>query len=396
MFFCCCCSGVSLTAAGRRDDDPLKAAREAHEARNYNQAILLTAEVMKRYPDRFDEAQSLINAIRAAKAKYNRTFAELIEVYQNAMEVQDEAGLLNAYTLIKELEELDPFPNEETAEGLARAREATGNVFNRIRHANIMDQALELIIAGSYFEAVDTYLQGFDLALDIFRDKSYGAEAQAEAARLRDLAREQANEFVRRRETLAVRGAFIDELTADTNPQEMAGALADFEEAYIALSRLRWEIQASLQGLEVLRLLILNEYAAAGEDEIYHLAYLILLHRGRSMVEDEFGLQEGILGAVDGRWETGARELTDRLGMLLDQRYTGAGELFGAESFTEAATAFENDCCCRSTAGRSRRVVARAGWPRNPRLRLKRQRRRSPLESFLPICSTSGISKSLP
>jgi hypothetical protein len=332
--------GISLCAAGQRDDDPLRAAKEAYEAQNYNEAILLTAEVMKKHPERFDEAQSLINAIRAAKERYNRTFAELIELYQNSLESQDEEGLMESYTIIKELEDLDPFPSEKTEESLARAREATGNVFNRIRHSNIMDEGLARIIEEAYFEAVEIYLQGFDLALDIFRDKEYGPQPQAEADRIRGEAELEAREFIDRRESLDESTAFLSSVDSDTAVEELDPWLEGFFSAYAGLSALRGDIQTTLRGLEVLRLLILNEYAERGEDEIYHLAYLILLLRGRSGVEAETGLEEGILGALDGRWNSGVQRVVERLGVLFDTRYTTAEELFSRQEYAEADAAF--------------------------------------------------------
>ncbi len=329
-----------LFAGGQAEKDPLAEARAAYEARNYNEAILLTAEVMKNHPDRFDEAQSLINAIRAAKEKYNTTFAELVELYQDALQNQDEEGLSESYTIIKELEELDPFPNEGTEQGLARAREATGNVFNRIRHANIMDQGLALIQSGDYMQAAELYLSGFELALDIFLDKDYGAEPVAEAERLRNLSSRQTEALIATEEELAAADSPFSAVGNETPPDAIGPLVDTFLTEYAQFADERRSIAETLQGIEVLRLLILNELADENTDEIFHLAYLILLHRGRTGVEEELGIQEGILGAADGRWDSGASAVTERLNAAMEARYAEASRLFAEEEFSAAADAF--------------------------------------------------------
>lgn len=329
-----------LFAGGEAEKDPLAEARAAYEARNYNEAILLTAEVMKSHPERFDEAQSLINAIRAAKEKYNATFADLIDLYQDALENQDEEGLSESYTIIKELEELDPFPNEGTEQGLARAREATGNVFNRIRHTNLMDQGLALIQNGEYMEAEELYLSGFELALDIFLDKGYGREPEAEAERLRNLSFQQTETLIAAEEELSSADAPFSVVGEETPPAEISPLVDTFLAEYARFANQRRSIAETLQGIEVLRLLVLNELAAEGTDEIFHLAYLILLHRGRTGVEEELGIQEGILGAADGRWDSGASAVTERLNAAMEARYAEASRLFAEEEFSAASEAF--------------------------------------------------------
>ena len=331
----------SLYAAGKPEQDPLQEARDAYEARDYNRAILLTAEVMKEYPDYFDEAQSLIRAIRGAKIRYNNTFADLIDLYQDALQNRDDAGLSESYTIIKDLEELDPYPNEETAEGLVRAREATGNVYNRIRYTNIMDQALEQIRGGEFFLAVTTYMGGFNLALDIFRDKNYGEEPEAEADRLRNQAAVLGEEFTAYQDALAAAGSFIDQLSPDSSLDQLRVWAEDFSAEYENLSDLRWRIQGVMRGLEVLRLLILNEYAEDTEDEIYHLAYLILLHRGRSAVEEELGVNEGILGAVDGRWDNGLESASAAFREILSLLNEQAHTLYIQQRFSESLGVFQ-------------------------------------------------------
>ena len=331
----------SLYAAGQTEQDPLQDAREAYEARDYNKAILLTAEVMKEYPDYFDEAQSLIRAIRGAKIRYNNTFSDLITLYQDALQNQDDAGLSESYTIIKDLEELDPYPNEETAEGLVRAREATGNVYNRIRYTNIMDRGLEQIMDGAYFQAVGTYLEGFDLALDIFNDKQYGDDPEAEAERLRNTAVILGNEFIEYREALSAATNFLEQLAPDSPLDQLQSWADGFTGEYRNLSKLRWRIQETVQALEVLRFLILNEYAKGSEDEIYHLAYLILLHRGRTAVEENLGIDEGILGAVDVRWDRGLDSVEDAFREIVSRLNQEAHSLYVQQQFNESRILFE-------------------------------------------------------
>jgi hypothetical protein len=391
----------SLYAAGKPEQDPLQEAREAYESRDYNRAILLSTEVMKKYPEYFDEAQSLIRAIRGAKIRYNNTFADLIELYQDALENQDDAGLSESYTIIKELEELDPYPNEETAESLARAREATGNVYNRIRHAKIMDQGLEQIQAGAFFEAVETYREGFNLALDIFRDKDYGKDPESEAEGLREQAAQLGEEFIEYRDSLTETGRYLEQIRPDSSLEQLRSAAESLTSEYQDLSDLRWRIQGVTQSLEVLRLLILNEYAAEAEDEIYHLAYLILLHRGRSSVEEDLGVDEGILGAVDERWNEGAEPVADAFRDLLTRLNEEAHTLYSQRRYIEAIEVFERMTAVADVAAEAagiwRYQIAPAPEPGTPdpdyRLLIESEKAPDYLKSYYDLGSYVRIIK---
>ncbi len=329
-----------LWAGGQAEQDPLAEARAAYEDQNYNLAISLTAQVMKDYPDRFDEAQSLINAIRAAKNRYNRTFEELVQLYQNALEQQNDAGLSESYTIIKDLERMDPYPNADTQEGLVRAREATGSVYNRIRHANLMDRALAQLQQKDFSGAVETYLSGYDLALDIFQTKQYAAEAMAEATQLRSRSSQLGNAFLENLPSTEAASAFLSEFSAATPIETLQEWINGFESGYRELSQLRWNVQNTVRALEVLRLLILNEYAEPGEDEIYHLAYLIILNRGRSTVESESGVDEGILGAIDTRWDSGASAVLSTLSDTVYSLYGEAADLFRQGEYNASIETF--------------------------------------------------------
>ncbi len=329
-----------LWAGGQAELDPLAEARAAYEQQNYNLAISLTAQVMKDYPDRFDEAQSLINAIRAAKNRYNRTFEELVALYQNALEQQDDAGLSESYTIIKELEQMDPYPNADAREGLVRAREATGSVYNRIRHANLMDAALTQLEQKNYKGAVETYLSGYDLALDIFQTKQYEPEAMAEAGQLRSRSSQLGNKFLQNLPALESSTTFLKEFSSEVTVETLGEWVNGFESSYRDLSQLRWDVQNTVRSLEVLRLLILNEYAEPGEDEIYHLAYLIILNRGRSNVEKELGVDEGILGALDTRWDSGASAVLTALADGVYGLYGEGADLFRQGEYTASLERF--------------------------------------------------------
>jgi len=109
---------------------------------------------------------------------------------------------------------------------------------------------------------------------------------------------------------------------------------------YRELSDLRWRIQGIIEGLEILRLLILNEYAEENEDEIYHLAYLILLHRGRSEVEAELGVNEGILGAADVRWNVGMEPAVQAFREIVTLLSEEAHSLYIQQRFSESRDLF--------------------------------------------------------
>ncbi|MDC7125123.1 MAG: hypothetical protein PQJ46_06130, partial [Spirochaetales bacterium] len=166
VLICLVIGSQYLYATGSKED-PYDTAENLYEQKEYNEAIKILVELLKNDPKQMERVQELLDKIRVAKKYYNDRYEDLIITYGG-----DDLEL--AYPIIKELEELDPTPNELTRDSLVLARETAGFVFNNNKWGSIMEEALTLIHQKQYSAAVETYMTGFDLSLDIFIDSGYG------------------------------------------------------------------------------------------------------------------------------------------------------------------------------------------------------------------------------
>ena len=103
-----------LQAGGQKEEDPLVEVTALIEDKRYNDAILILTQVAKEEPHRFDEVQIELRKIRSAQENINQRYAELLDTFEEDLE--------QAYVIIKDLEELDPYPNERSRESIIRMK----------------------------------------------------------------------------------------------------------------------------------------------------------------------------------------------------------------------------------------------------------------------------------
>lgn len=296
--------GNFLWASGTRED-LLSQAEVLVEEMEYNDAILLLAEVMRDDPEKFEEAQALLERIRTAREYYNEKYKDLIEAYQGNLE--------EAYPIIQELEELDPTPNEAAAESLKLAKETAGFVYNNNRFLAIMDNAEELLADGRYYEAIGVYATGFDLSRDIFEDENYGNIIESMVNRLAAALQTTVSEVLSA-------GGSLDTVTGDLQRafeqggafstllpsfMDQAGAMNDRRETLSLLARdfLSMEEQIRIQRDD--------------EKQVHYLVFLNRLLEGRA----DAASPEGILYALERVW-------TGRMGAVDTAAWDGLREAY--------------------------------------------------------------------
>ncbi len=169
------CLGIGLPLAvfprgkmEKEDRESLAQAEQLIEQRRYNEAILALRDLLQRNPDAFDAAEKLMARIRAARSEYNAKFEELIKA------LFEENNVPKGLALISELEALDPYPNEAVARALEQAKVGREMVVNMNRFNRIMDEAAGLLAQGSFPEAAQRYLEGFQLGRESFDAADYG------------------------------------------------------------------------------------------------------------------------------------------------------------------------------------------------------------------------------
>jgi hypothetical protein len=277
-----------LYASGNREDRIIEAQQLVGD-RKYNDAIFILTEMLKTEPERINEIQDLLISIRSEKEKYNDRYEELIETYGGD-------NVEAAYPMIKELEDLDPEPNEATRESLVLARETAGFVFNNNRWVEIMDRAATFIADGEYPQAVEAYREGFDLSRDIFSDAGYGNIVRDEIfARAGEMG-ELSTEFLSLYSSFFEKKGIVDETFKE---RDAAGFIAAVEDFNIELERIS-EIREGLKDSADYFLLQEDSLRRTrGDDkQIHYLIYLDRLLNGRTTNDEK----EGITGVLEIVW----------------------------------------------------------------------------------------------
>ncbi len=313
--------------AGGSQEDSLTAARTLIESKEYNEALLILIEVLKKHPERMDDVQILLTEIRKDKEYYNDKYEELLNVYGG-----DEVEA--AYPIIKELEDLDPNPNEATRISLVLARETAGFVFNNKRWVGIMETASGQIAGGEYAAAVQTYETGFDLSRDIFNDGGYGNivvnDVFSRADEMSSLSEEFISLFPKlSEESSAVSASFTGRKLEDYI-SNTAAIMPDLQRAA--------EIRELLK--DIADYFIVQENlirTASGEDkQIHYLIYMDRLINGRTTVDEP----EGISGAVELFWNGIYNGIADSSVQFAEELFNKAAGLYEDGNYSGAESAF--------------------------------------------------------
>ena len=318
----------AVFASGQQEGDVLDQAIALTEEKQYNKAISLLVKEAKANPNRLYEIQLQLREIWKVLEKIKGKYASLLGSYESDPQ--------KASALIKELSQLDPYPNERRRKILMDARDIIGFINDRRRWEGIMDAALVQLDQGLYWEAVLTYYGGFDLGREFFDDDDYDKPSIDLVDRRTAEVVELLEEFDRFKQPL--RALLAAELEVYHAPKErdVAAYKAVFEpllENILLLGELFLALEEAAQFFldyeEPLRL------SKGDEREVYHLLYLYFLISGRFESE----VKEGISGAVERFWWEILDKLDERTDSLLAESF-----LKGQEEYHE-----KNDQASRAT-----------------------------------------------
>lgn len=165
----------SLYGAGQRED-PIHQAEELISERRYSEAIEILQEVGRTDPDRFDQAERLLRRIRETRSHYNELWQDLIRTLREEPDNVD-----HAYSLIEQMEAIDDAPTEEALREFERWRDIVTLRFNLNRFERISSEAIELIGAQEYAEAIRVYLGGLEIFREEFEESGYEGTLIADA-----------------------------------------------------------------------------------------------------------------------------------------------------------------------------------------------------------------------
>jgi len=314
-------------AFGQRED-PLVAAEKLIVAQRYNEAILYLTEFIKKYPERFDEAQAKLRKIIEIRETYNQKAKGLLDVLVN--EPTNEEKKLS---MIKALESLERQPNKDTQNFIAKTKEASLFVFNRARFDEIMAKGRANIDAKLFANAAAVYEEGFALYRDDFDYGPYDELTKSAVGGLIDDVKADITAFAGAQVDLSVA---VDVLKSAFNAGDAVAAIAAYpaaEKALVAQALRRNAAVASGRALSRQFDLIKKLDPATTDSSFLPFAFRFTLGRSTS------ALPEGVVGAMDTQWI----ELMNGLQTVLDQRLDA--------DFASAEKAYEENRWAEASAG---------------------------------------------
>lgn len=302
-------------------------ARQLIEERRYNDAITIISTVMKEDPRHFDEAESLMEDIRTARAEYNRVYNHLIDILdiQEGEELNEE----EAYEIIRRLEGLDADPNEASVEAFAQARRSIIFTVNNQRFRGIMTEADQLLEEQLYIDAIDLYMSGFGLHRQRFEEDQYGAAAEQQADALTERIRQLGTDYT----------ALLEELRRQMELFTTEGDVPDpsWEELRLILAQVRtlWaELLRRGSELEQLR----DSIIKPEDTDVPYLSTLAILTKGR--VESE--KPNGIAGAIERPLVSSLDAATESILTLIDGLFQDARQHHEIGEYETAESQFAN------------------------------------------------------
>ncbi len=318
-------SGGSLAANGVQENRLAKA-KELIAEKNYNDAILLLTTMVREEPDRQDEAQELISEIVRLRNQYNNDYESLINLLYDQ---KDEATALK---VIAELENLDKNPNKQTQDEIAQAKRTARLIANNKRYRDIMARGLAFLNRGEYGAAIQVYLEGSDLAKDMFQEAGYGNVVSNQVDRSWEDLKATSGLFTAAETRLkALQNQGVAVLaSASSDPAPLEAMLATMRD--VAAWRQRVWNDGRLFKLQ-------NSFLVKNSrQEDFFLGYSTLFVQG----PPEEKAPEGILGAFDRLWAQVLNPWMAQIRTGVETKYTQAKAALDGGRYNDAATAFES------------------------------------------------------
>ena len=336
--------GGAAYASGQKEDSLITARRLITEER-YNDAILLLTQVIKKDPRRFDQAQVLLEQIDRARNLYNEKMAELVSVF-------NKGDLDRAYVILQQLASLDKAPNRRTLDAQEYARQTATVVYNNNRFRKIMEEALPLLAAGRYSDAVSTYLTGFNLGYDSFASGRLGNIVIDQVLALRATLQAKARHF----ESLGPPiEAAVASAMKQANPGDLSKAIDVLGERIGQLEEDRSTEASAAAQLLALRDSILKQHGSARD--VFFLTYLEKFVDGRGGESPP----EGILFAIEGARTSALSRVYNRIAAAMEENFTASTARLQAGDYAAAATDYR-------TCGTYVPLAARVSGLWDPRL----------------------------
>ena len=310
-------------------EDRISKAKELIAQKDYNEAILLLAKVVKEEPDRLDQAQELLDQIRRARDSFNNDFSRLLTALYTD---QDEGKALQ---IIKQMESFDKSPNIQMQKEIAQAKRSARLIYYQKQFQAIMAKGLAELNQNNYRDAITTYVGGYSLARDEFDENNFNALLRDRVFRaLGDLEKAALQFSQSSTDFQALQG--LGQQIFEGNPDRIATRLTAVTEKIRELAALRRRIyQDSAVFAQENDLIKKTIPDLVGGD--FFLSYAYLITRGRT----ESSQREGIIGSIDRLWNADAQAWSQTIQQRMEDDFTQATNNLEQKSWTEAETRYQ-------------------------------------------------------
>ncbi|MDR1047833.1 MAG: hypothetical protein LBL64_08655 [Treponema sp.] len=329
LVFCWFLPAGLLYAGGRKDAD-LSRADELIEQKQYDEAILSLSLYIKKNPENFEAAQVRLKRIMKVRTEYNSVALELMDTLVN-----DPGNSEKVLALTRELENLESSRNPQAQEFLQRTRDLALFTYNRDRLQNLLVQGRAYLDAGSYAEALNTYVSGLDIYQEEFFQSGYGEEVESRVRRgIEDLAGIQL-QFPPVAGPLVNLTAQMEELEkSNAVPLRIDPVFRQTEPLLSDMIRLQEILQETANYFDAQLARIQEENNALNDRSFLSFATRLIYGRSGESI------QEGMIGALEGLWNSTVSRMEQSVGSLALNSYRFAGEETRRANYSQALGAF--------------------------------------------------------
>lgn len=297
VFFYFFLSLIQVFSFGNQEDD-FDRAKRLFEERNIREALILLTEIAREDPEKFDEAQALIEEIHKIKKEINE---KQEEVKRKLYEEEDEGEALR---ILEEIKELDKSQNPDIQRIWRQVEEGAKFVYNRKTFTSIMDSALDHLNNARHTDALTEYLKGFTLYRDEFYEGVYSDS-------LKNAASERVNEVELSINVISENMELYRDLFVSADL--LLDSKRDIQKEYFPVLEVLKELaDLRRQMFNIARALKeYNELAARMREDgrqDYFLAYSERTLTGRTELDDF----EGIIYTVESLYTESLKTLTDK------------------------------------------------------------------------------------
>ncbi|MDR1319504.1 MAG: hypothetical protein LBJ90_07755 [Treponema sp.] len=326
-------AAASCLYAGGKKDKALSDADDLIRRKEYNAALEILSAYSKENPDNFEEAQRRIRQIYRIRGEFNSVAGELLDMVADGSIDNAEKVL----ELTNRLRELESSSNPQLAAFITRIRDLAQFAYNRSRLDRILVEGRDLIDRGNFAQALVVYAGGMDLYQDDFFNSGYGSVIEEGVFREIENVNRVIRDFPSAAQSLgALASSFTVALEREEPFSRLDAAYAGLDPAVERFTVMEGDLFRTAAFFDLILAQLQQQDSSIGDRSF--LSFAMRLIRGRS----DQGVPEGMLGAIEGFWNSSVGAAESAAGRLAESVYSRALDAAFGRDYTAARSDFES------------------------------------------------------